>query len=167
MVSHECVSGAICVPCTSPFIDDVPVKGPASDYRQPDNSFETIPKNPGIRCFVWEHFQNVNRVVQRMKYSGRMFSGTKAILCAEEFTVVGHRCTPRGRIPDSSHVAKIANWGPCYGLSDVRAFLGTVSVLCIFIRDFARRAHGLVKLTCKLQRLVFCPYQIAAQTDVN
>ena len=152
---------------TVPFIDDVPVKGPDSDYRRPDGSYETLRENPGIRRFVWEHFQNVNRVVQRMKYSGGTFSGTKAVLCAEEFTVVGHRCTPQGRVPDQSYVAKISNWGPCRDLSDVRAFLGTVGVLRIFIRNFSLLARPLVILTRKLQPFVFGPDQIRAQLDLK
>jgi hypothetical protein len=47
-----------------PYIDDVPVRGPASRYIQDNGKPETIPDNSGIRRFVWEHFQNLNRVVQ-------------------------------------------------------------------------------------------------------
>jgi hypothetical protein len=53
---------------TIPYIDNVPVKGPTTTYQNVDDFYETIPENPGIRRFVWEHFQNLNRVVQRMKY---------------------------------------------------------------------------------------------------
>ena len=49
---------------TVPFIDDVLIKGPVSKYRNGDGAYETIPENTGIRCFFWEHFQNLNRVVQ-------------------------------------------------------------------------------------------------------
>ena len=49
---------------TVPFIDDVPIKGLVSNYRNGDGMYETIPENTGIRHFVWEHFQNLNRVVQ-------------------------------------------------------------------------------------------------------
>jgi hypothetical protein len=150
---------------TVPFIDDVPIKGPNSNYRQPDGSFETIAENPGIRRFIWEHFQNVNRVVQHMKYSGGTFSGFKVILCAQEFSIVGHRCTPCGRITDDSFIAKISVWGPCRDLSDVRAFLGTVGVLCIF--NFSHRAHALTMLTRKLQPFVFGADQLAAQEDLK
>jgi hypothetical protein len=47
---------------TIPYIDDVPIKGPASRYPLADGSYETTPENPGIRCFVKEHFLNVNRL---------------------------------------------------------------------------------------------------------
>ncbi|TFK77568.1 hypothetical protein K466DRAFT_449980, partial [Polyporus arcularius HHB13444] len=111
---------------TQPFIDDVPIRGPATRYELPDGGFETIPENPGIRRFVWEHLNNVNRVVQRMKYCGGTFSGLKSILIAAEWTVVGHRCTYEGRVPEPSNYDKIIKWGPCRDVSDVRAFLGTV-----------------------------------------
>ena len=75
---------------TIAYIDDVPIRGPPSRYIMRDGSCETHPGNPGIRRFVWEHFQGLNRVVQRMKYCGGTFSGHKAMLCAAEITVVGH-----------------------------------------------------------------------------
>ena len=152
---------------TIPYIDDVPIKGPASRYIQSDGSFEVIPQNPGIRRFVWEHFQNLNRVVQRMKYCGGTFSGKKLAVCVDEIIVVGHRCTYEGRLPDESKVAVIQKWGPCTTLSDVRAFLGTVGLLRIFIRNFAHRAHHLVKLTRKDAPFEFGPDQIAAQNDLK
>ncbi|KZT63059.1 hypothetical protein DAEQUDRAFT_654414, partial [Daedalea quercina L-15889] len=65
---------------------------------------------PGIRRFVWEHFQNLNRIVTRMRYAGGTFSGVKSVLIAREIMVIGHRCTPEGRLPDESRVATIRNW---------------------------------------------------------
>ena len=152
---------------TIPYIDDVPVKGPRSRYICEDGSFETIPENPGIRRFVWEHFRNLNRIVQRMRYCGGTFSGHKLYTCVEEILVVGHRCTYNGRLPDETNVASIRNWGPCKNLSDVRAFLGTVGVCRIFIRNFAHRAHHLVKLTRKGAPFEFGPDQITAQEDLK
>ena len=71
-----------------------------------------------------------------MKYSGGTFSSKKSLVCAREITVVGHVCTPEGRVPDPVKVDKIVNWGPCADLSEVRAFLGTVGVVRV-----DRRAH--------------------------
>ena len=45
---------------TIPYIDDVPVKGPASHYMLEDGTYETIPANPGVQIFVWEHCLNLN-----------------------------------------------------------------------------------------------------------
>lgn len=152
---------------TQPYIDDVPVRGPATRYIQANGEPETIPENPGIRRFVWEHFQDLNRVVQRMKYSGGTFSGYKSVLCAPEITVLGHRCTFDGRLPDQSRVSKITNWGPCKDLSDVRAFLGTMGVCRLFIKNFAHRAHHLVKLTRKGAEWEFGTAQQEAMEDLK
>ena len=134
---------------TIPYIDDVPVKGPKSRYVLPDGSYETIPENSGIRRFVWEHFQNLNRVVQRMKYCGGTFSGYKTVLCAEEITVVGHRCTINGRLPETDRVGVIERWPALVNLTEVREFLGTIGVCRVFIKDFARLAGPLNHLLRK------------------
>lgn len=134
---------------TIPFIDDAPILGPKSRYELPDGGYETIPGNEGIRRFVWEHFQNLNRVVERIKYVGCTWSGKKAFLCVPEVIIVGHRCTYGGRLPDESRVAKIRNWGPCATLTDVRAFLGTAGLVRIFIKNFSYIAKPLVDLTRK------------------
>jgi hypothetical protein len=75
---------------TQPYINNIPVKGPLTRYIKDNREPETIPKNPGIWQFVWEHFQDLNHIVQRMKYSGRTFSGLKTTVCTPEITVLGH-----------------------------------------------------------------------------
>ena len=131
---------------TIPYIDDVPVRGPASRYIQGDGSFEMIPENPGIRRFVMQHMINVNRIVQHIKYCGATFSGHKSILCAEEIMVVGHMCSYEGRVPTTERIKVIMDWAPCIDQSQLRAFMGTVGVLRIFIPNFSRRAKDLTKL---------------------
>lgn len=152
---------------TLPYIDDVPIKGPSDAYILPDGHYETIPENPGIRRFVWEHMQNVNCVCQRMKYCGGTFSGYKAYIIVPEILAVGHLCTVDGRIPDPKRTDKIVNWGPCRSLSEVRAFLGTIGVVRIFIRNFAHRAHALIFLTRKDVPFEFGPAQLKAQEDLK
>jgi hypothetical protein len=75
---------------TQPYINDIPVKGPSTGYIKDNGEPETIPENSGIWRLVWEHFQDLNRIVQRMKYSGGTFSGLKTTLCTPEITVLGH-----------------------------------------------------------------------------
>jgi Integrase zinc binding domain/RNase H-like domain found in reverse transcriptase len=152
---------------TQPYIDDVPVRGPATRYVLPSGEEERILENPGIRRFVWEHFLDLNRVVHRMKYCGGTYSGFKTFLCADEILVLGHRCTIAGRLPDKSRVSKIVNWGPCCDLTDVRAFLGTIGVCRLFIKNFAHRAHHLVKLTRKGAEWEFGLRQQEAMADLK
>lgn len=132
---------------TRPYIDDVPVKGPSSRYELPDGTYETLPENPGIRRFVWEHFQTMVRIVQRMKYAGGTFSGTKAIICAEEIVVVGHVCTRYGRKPAEERVKVISDWPACNALTEVRSFLGTAGIFRAFVKDYSKLALPLTRLT--------------------
>ncbi|TFK16341.1 hypothetical protein FA15DRAFT_607549, partial [Coprinopsis marcescibilis] len=109
---------------TQPYIDNVALGGPKTWYETKDGGYETIPENPGIRRFIWEYFNNVNRVIQRMKYSGGTFSGKKSIICAAEFNVVGHTCLYEGCKPNKERTTVISNWGLCKDNSEVRSFLG-------------------------------------------
>lgn len=152
---------------TIPFLDDAPVKGPPTRYELPDGTYETIPENPGIRRFVWEHFQNLNRIVQRIKYVGCTWSGPKAFLCVPETLVVGHMCCYDGRKAADTKVAKIRDWGPCTTLSEVRAFLGTAGLMRIFIKNFSFIARPLTRLTRKDVEFVFGPEEIDAQEQLK
>ena len=49
---------------TVPFINDVLIRGLVSRCGNGDGTYETIPENAGTRCFVWEHFQNLNSTVE-------------------------------------------------------------------------------------------------------
>ena len=138
---------------TIPYIDDVPIRGPATRYIGEDGSFETMPENISIHHFIWEHFQGLNRVVQRMKYCHGTFLGHKATLCTLEITVVGHHCTYDSCMAETAQIDKVANWGPCHNLSNVCAFIGTIGVHRMFIRNFAHCANPLTVLTWKTNHL--------------
>ena len=152
---------------TIPYIDDVPVRGPPTRYELPGGGYEVIPENPGIRRFVWEHLQNSNRVLQRLKYSGATVSGKKTAVCVSESEVVGHLCAYEGRKPTTDRVGVVTRWGPCKDLSDIRAFLGTVGVCRMFIRDYARKAEPMVRLTRKEVPFEWGPEQSIAQQELK
>ena len=48
---------------TIPYADDVPIKGPKTRYELEGGGYETHPDNPRVRRFVWEHLNNVNRIL--------------------------------------------------------------------------------------------------------
>jgi hypothetical protein len=152
---------------TIPYIDDVPVRGPATRYETEEGDYERIPENKGIRRFVWEHFQNLNRVVTRMIYAGGTFSGKKAVLCKDVFEVVGHTCSYKGRIADPGRVEVISNWGKLANFSQVKAYLGTVGVLRMFIKDYAKIVGPINDLTKKGVPFVWGDAQDKAQADVR
>jgi len=112
-----------------------------------DGSFEVIPKNIGIRRFVWEHCVDANRVLHRLKHAGATISAKKLFLCVPEVLVVGQLCTYAGQTPDNSKVAKIKNWPPCSSQTEVRSFLGTTGTVHNWIEDYAHIARPLTNLT--------------------
>lgn len=134
---------------TQPFLDDIPIKGPSSYYLLPNGQYETIPGNPQIRRFIFEHLVNVNRIVHRIRHAGGTFNARKSIFAAPKVMIVGHVCSALGRTPDESKVQKIRDWPTPEELTDVRAFLGTLGLMRIFIKDFAYHASPLVALTRK------------------
>jgi hypothetical protein len=133
---------------TMPFVDNVPVKGPATRYKTEDG-FETIPENPNIRRFVWEHLNNVNQILQHLKHTRGTFSAMKSHFCVPSAVIVGHRCTYKGHLPDTARVQKIVDWPIPKSVTEVRGFLGTLSTIRIFIKDFAAISWPLVNLTKK------------------
>ena len=152
---------------TEPFIDDVPVKGPKTRYQNQDGSYETIPENKGIRRFVWEHLQNANRVIQRIKHAGGTLSGIKSKICTETADIVGHKCTINGRLPNDDRIQKIIDWPICKNLTEVRGFLGTLGTIRVFIKDFAMHARPLVQLTRKDVEFEFTEEHIMAMEKMK
>ena len=152
---------------TEPFIDDVPVKGPKTRYQNQDGSYETIPENKGIRRFVWEHLQNANRVIQRIKHAGGTLSGIKSKICTETADIVGHKCTINGRLPNDDRIQKIVDWPICKNLTEVRGFLGTLGTVRVFIKDFAMHARPLVQLTRKDVEFEFTEEHILAMEKMK
>ena len=150
-----------------PFIDDIPAKGLVTRYQKKNGDYETIPENPGIQQFVWEHLQNVNRIIQRIKHAGGTFSGLKSSTCVESAIIVGHRCSINGRMPDEARVQKILDWPICKNLTEVRGFLGTQGTVKIFIKDFTMHAKPLVQLTRKAIEFLFGEEQLMAMEKLK
>ena len=62
-----------------PFLDDVPILGLKTRYELPNGGYETIPGNAKIWQFVWEHFNDFNRVFHCMKHARGTFQHTSSI----------------------------------------------------------------------------------------
>jgi hypothetical protein len=60
------------------FIDDLPIKGPETQYIDVRGQPEVLSDNPGIRRFIWEHAQDVHRIMHRVQHAGATVSAHKA-----------------------------------------------------------------------------------------
>jgi hypothetical protein len=84
---------------TSPFVDEMPVKSVKMRYQRTDNSYETIPANPGIWHFIWEHCIVLNRILQCLENVGATISATKFVLAAPTVIIVGHKAHLKAEYP--------------------------------------------------------------------
>lgn len=131
------------------FIDDLPIKGPATQYLQDNGTPETIKENPGIRRFIWEHANDVHRVMHRIGCAGATFSPKKTQICRPEVIIIGQRCHPEGRSPDPDRIEKIIRWPVARNITEIRGFLGLCGTVRIWIESFSKITRPLVELTKK------------------
>ena len=141
------------------FIDDIPIKGPPTRYIGPDGEEETLPQNSGIRRYIWEHLNDVHRILHRIGEAGGTVSAKKMQLCRAEVEIVGHQCSAKGREPVDNRVKKILNWPVPKSLKEVRGFLGLCGTVRIWIKDYSQIARPLVDLTRKATEFHWGPDQ--------
>ena len=89
------------------FIDDLPIKEPATQYLDAHGKPEVIPDNPRIRHFVWEHAQDVHQVMHQIHCAGATILSKKAQIGLPEALIVGQRCNAQGQEPDTDKIDKI------------------------------------------------------------
>jgi hypothetical protein len=141
------------------FIDDVPIKGPPTQYLGPNGQPERLTQNPGIRRYIWEHLNDVHRILHRIGESGGTVSGKKMQLCQSEVEIVGHKCSSKGREPISARTKKVIEWPRPINTKQVRGFLGLCGTVRIWIKDYSQIAKPLIDLTRKDANFLWGPAQ--------
>jgi hypothetical protein len=139
------------------FIDDLPIKGPKTQYLDDKGNPETIPSNSGIRRFIWEHARDVHRIMHKVKCAGATFSPKKAQVCRPEALIVGQTCTSKGRVPDEDKVSRIIKWKPLKTPKEARRFLGLCGTVRIWIKDYSTLVRPLAELFHKGKDFVWTP----------
>ena len=124
-----------------PFIDDIAVKGPYTDYDG-----ELI--LPGIRRFVYEHLQNLDITLDRVERAGASI-GEKSQFCVNGMVIVGFVCGSLGRSPTSDGIRKILRWEKCDNAKEGKAFIGIVVFYRIWIEGFSVIAEPIYRLMKK------------------
>jgi hypothetical protein len=108
-----------------------------------------LPNNPGIRRFIWEHAQDVYRIIHHIKCAGATFSPKKTQICRQEVVIVGHKCTPEGRIPEDDRIAKVVKWPILTTPKEVKGFLGLCGTVRIWIENYSKLVKPLTELIHK------------------
>lgn len=128
------------------FIDDLPIKGPTTQYLDSEGNPEVLEENSGIRRFIWEHAQDVHRIMHKVKCAGATFAANKAQICRPEVLIIGQTCNAAGRSPDESRVDKILKWPPLSTPKEVRQFLGLCGTVRIWIPNYSKLVQPLTEL---------------------
>ena len=126
------------------FIDDGGIKGPCSDYNG-----EVLEENPGIRRFIWEYAQTLERILFRIEEAGLTVSGKKFACCVPALDIVGHVVCKEGRRVSVQKKNKITTWPTPGNVTELRGFMGIVTYVRIFIQNLSEIASPLRKLTRK------------------
>jgi len=130
-------------------MDDSSIKGPLTRYEIEDGGYETTPANPQIHRFIWEHLNDVHRILHRFLRASATISAKKIFITIPKVVILGHKCNYEGHVPDDSKITKIRDWPNCKNLSDIHAFLGIAGYMRIWIKNFSAIARPLVDLTRK------------------
>jgi hypothetical protein len=116
------------------FLDDVAVKGPRTTYN---GRFSA----PGIRAYVLEHIQNLDKTLYLLELAGAVISAEKSQFMMSGIEVVGWVCDFNGRRPDEAKVAKVVEWPTPKSKEELRSFIG----LAVYFRILVERFQVIMK----------------------
>ena len=102
-----------------PFLDDVGIKGPKTTYNNEELA-------PGIRRYVVEHIQNLDKVLADLERAGVTIAGAKSQFCRAGIKIVRYICDADGRHPDTSKVLKILDWPKYIDTTLACVFMGVI-----------------------------------------
>ncbi len=94
------------------FIDDLPIKGPRTQYLNDRGQPEVLAENLGIRKFIWEHANDIHCIMHCIKCTGGTFSPKKTQVCCPSVVILGQKCLAEGCHPEDAWVDNILKWPP-------------------------------------------------------
>jgi len=74
------------------YINNVLVRELATQYEQKDGTYETLMNNLRIRKFIFKYLNTMNRRLQYIKYTERIFLSLKTIICSNHIIIVRFYC---------------------------------------------------------------------------
>jgi hypothetical protein len=149
------------------FIDDLPIKGPTTQYLDAQGKPEVLQENSGIRRFIWEHAQDVHRIMHRVTCAGATFSGKKAQIALPEALIIGQQCNASGREPDKDKVSKILDWPILTSPKEVRRFLGLCGTVRIWIPNYSQIVRPLTELYHKNKDFIWDDHRQTAFNKIK
>jgi hypothetical protein len=124
------------------FLDDITVKDPTITYR--DN--QVI---PGIRRYVIEYIQNIDKVLVNIELVGYTINAVKSQWYQESIPIIRYIYRTNSYRLNQTKIIKILKWERYKDISKVRSFLGIVTFYRIWVEYFTIIALPLIKLLRK------------------
>ena len=102
-----------------------------------------------------DHLRRMEEVFGKLREAGLKLKPQKCRFLQKEVTYLGHVVSENGVSTDPSKVSKILDWPIPRNVSELRSFLGLASYYRRFIKDFAKIAVPLHRLTEKNKPFVW------------
>ena len=96
-----------------------------------------------------EHLNNLAIVFQRLREAGLKLKPIKCAFCKPKVTFLGHVLSGEGVATDPAKTEKVATWPVPTSHREVQQFLGLANYYRRFVRDYAKVAKPLHRLTEK------------------
>ncbi|GFR03494.1 retrovirus-related Pol polyprotein from transposon 17.6 [Trichonephila clavata] len=102
-----------------------------------------------------EHFNNIRRVLQKLKEANLKLSPSKCHLFRREVTYLGHIISAEDVRTDPDKISAVKNWKNPTDVHQLRSFLGLCTYYRKFVKDFSTFARPLHKLTEAKQKFIW------------
>jgi hypothetical protein len=132
--------------------------GPATHQRR---MYQALREHIGVICHIYiddiiiwsqdieEHERNIRTVLQALRDNHLVCSSKKTKLFATRLEFLGHIVSSEGIQADPGKVEKLANWPTPKNSTEVRAFLGLLRYIAMFLPALAEHTTVLNRLTTK------------------
>ena len=104
-----------------------------------------------------EHLERLEHVFERLKESGLKIKLEKCKFLATEVHYLGHVVSEQGVRPDPTKTKCIAEYPTPKNADELRSFLGLASYYRRFIKNFAKTANNLYRLTITSTPFIWLP----------
>ena len=96
-----------------------------------------------------EMTERLNHVLNKLVHAGLKLKPSKCNFYARQVHFLGHVVSAEGVVTDPNKISSVVDWPTPTSVTDIRSFLGLCSYYRKFIKDFAKIADPLTRLTQK------------------
>lgn len=137
------------------FLDDIGIKDLQTIYNNEKPAL-------GIKCYVIEHIQNLDKILVDLKQVGIIIANAKSQFCGADVKIIEYICDIKRCHPNIFKILKILNWPKCTKITLAHAFMGVCIYYQIWIKNFAQVASPIYHVFKKNALFIWGKKQIKA-----